>query len=100
VIRSFAPVLTSERADQKRARHGHRSREVMRHGRELDARVTPRPPDSHSFEDNSLAIDTGVAVHGGSGVSFGVIEQLRMARLTRIFWNWFTAWIGKPAVSC
>ena len=35
------------------------------------------------FEDEAmLAIDkpAGVAVHGGSGVSFGVIEQLRMAR--------------------
>ena len=35
------------------------------------------------FEDESLlAIDKppGVAVHGGSGVSFGVIEQLRRAR--------------------
>jgi len=35
------------------------------------------------FEDDSLlAINkpAGVAVHGGSGVSFGVIEQLRMAR--------------------
>jgi 23S rRNA pseudouridine955/2504/2580 synthase len=35
------------------------------------------------FEDDDLlAIDkpAGVAVHGGSGVSFGVIEQLRMAR--------------------
>ncbi len=35
------------------------------------------------FEDECLlAIDkpSGVAVHGGSGVSFGVIEQLRMAR--------------------
>lgn len=35
------------------------------------------------FEDEHLlAIDkpSGVAVHGGSGVSFGVIEQLRMAR--------------------
>ena len=35
------------------------------------------------FEDDSLlAIDkpAGVAVHGGSGVSFGVIEQLRQAR--------------------
>ena len=36
------------------------------------------------FEDDFLlAIDkpAGVAVHGGSGVSFGVIEQLRQARL-------------------
>ncbi len=35
------------------------------------------------FEDNAvLAVDkpAGVAVHGGSGVSFGVIEQLRRAR--------------------
>ena len=35
------------------------------------------------FEDEHLlAIDkpAGVAVHGGSGVSFGVIEQLRQAR--------------------
>ena len=35
------------------------------------------------FEDDSfLAIDkpAGVAVHGGSGVSFGVIEQIRQAR--------------------
>ena len=33
-------------------------------------------------DDNLLAIDkpAGVAVHGGSGVSFGVIEQLRRAR--------------------
>ena len=35
------------------------------------------------FEDDwLLALDkpAGVAVHGGSGVSFGVIEQLRRAR--------------------
>ncbi len=33
-------------------------------------------------DDSLLVIDkpAGVAVHGGSGVSFGVIEQLRMAR--------------------
>ncbi len=33
-------------------------------------------------DDHLLALDkpTGVAVHGGSGVSFGVIEQLRRAR--------------------
>ena len=33
-------------------------------------------------DDHLIAIDkpSGVAVHGGSGVSFGVIEQLRMAR--------------------
>ncbi len=40
------------------------------------------------FEDEHLlAIDkpAGVAVHGGSGVSFGVIEQLRMARPQALF---------------
>ena len=33
--------------------------------------------DDHLIAINKLA---GVAVHGGSGISFGVIEQLRMAR--------------------
>jgi 23S rRNA pseudouridine955/2504/2580 synthase len=40
------------------------------------------------FEDDHLiAVDkpAGVAVHGGSGVSFGVIEQLRQARPTARF---------------
>ena len=40
------------------------------------------------FEDDALiAIDkpAGVAVHGGSGVSFGVIEQLRRARPQAVF---------------
>ena len=45
----------------------------------------PAPPREFAvvFEDEHLiAIDkpAGVAVHGGSGVSFGVIEQLRRAR--------------------
>jgi 23S rRNA pseudouridine955/2504/2580 synthase len=45
----------------------------------------PPPPKEFPvlFEDDALlAIDkpSGVAVHGGSGVSFGVIEQLRSAR--------------------
>jgi 23S rRNA pseudouridine955/2504/2580 synthase len=40
------------------------------------------------FEDDALLIidkPAGVAVHGGSGVSFGVIEQLRSARPTAKF---------------
>lgn len=46
---------------------------------------SPAPPREFPilFEDEHLlAIDkpAGVAVHGGSGVSFGVIEQLRRAR--------------------
>jgi 23S rRNA pseudouridine955/2504/2580 synthase len=46
-----------------------------------------RPAPARDFpilfeDDHLLAIDkpAGVAVHGGSGVSFGVIEQLRQAR--------------------
>ena len=59
------PVRTSDAADAKAAR--------------------PAPPREFPvlFEDDHLlAIDkpAGVAVHGGSGVSFGVIEQLRQAR--------------------
>ena len=50
-----------------------------------DAMAQAAPPREFPilYEDEYLlAIDkpAGVAVHGGSGVSFGVIEQLRMAR--------------------
>ncbi|CAN5826235.1 RluA family pseudouridine synthase [soil metagenome] len=50
-----------------------------------DRAEAPAPPREFPivFEDDFLiAIDkpAGVAVHGGSGVSFGVIEQLRQAR--------------------
>jgi 23S rRNA pseudouridine955/2504/2580 synthase len=48
-----------------------------------DAPVAPGREFPILFEDEQmLAIDkpAGVAVHGGSGVSFGVIEQLRQAR--------------------
>lgn len=48
---------------------------------------TPRPVPGAEFpivfEDDALLVvdkPAGVAVHGGSGVSFGVIEQLRAAR--------------------
>jgi 23S rRNA pseudouridine955/2504/2580 synthase len=49
------------------------------------AAAAPAPPREFPllFEDEHLiALDkpAGVAVHGGSGVSFGVIEQLRRAR--------------------
>ncbi len=53
----------------------------------LAAREAPAPVPAREFEilyedDHLLAIDkpAGVAVHGGSGVAFGVIEQLRRAR--------------------
>ncbi len=51
------------------------------------AEKAERPAPAREFpplleDDHLLAIDkpAGVAVHGGSGVSFGVIEQLRQAR--------------------
>ena len=50
---------------------------------EKAARPAPGREFPLLFEDDALmAIDkpSGVAVHGGSGVSFGVIEQLRQAR--------------------
>ncbi|MDP3252469.1 MAG: RluA family pseudouridine synthase [Hydrogenophaga sp.] len=59
------PIRLSERAEEKAA--------------------NPAPPREFPLiheDDAFLAIDkpAGVAVHGGSGVSFGVIEQIRQAR--------------------
>lgn len=71
------PVRTSARADLK-------AREISRHGAtstaggHAPARQFPvLLEDEHLLAVNKPA---GVAVHGGSGVAFGVIEQLRMAR--------------------
>jgi 23S rRNA pseudouridine955/2504/2580 synthase len=51
-------------------------------GRKLEQPAPPREFPVLFEDDHLLAIDkpAGVAVHGGSGVSFGVIEQLRQAR--------------------
>jgi 23S rRNA pseudouridine955/2504/2580 synthase len=60
----------------------------VRVAEKVDARPAPAREFSVVFEDEHLlAIDkpAGVAVHGGSGVSFGVIEQLRQARPTAKF---------------
>ena len=77
------PVRTSERADQK-ALAMATAKDVMRHGASSTlGGYAPAAEFPILFEDEFvLAIDkpAGVAVHGGSGVSFGVIEQLRMAR--------------------
>lgn len=70
VIR-LPPVRTSERAGQKSAAMAEQMGAV------------PAKDFPVLFEDEHfLAVNkpAGVAVHGGSGVSFGVIEQLRMAR--------------------
>lgn len=67
------PLRTSERAQAKAAALGAG----------VGALPVPVREFPILFEDESLlAIDkpAGVAVHGGSGVSWGVIEQLRMAR--------------------
>ncbi|WP_442957753.1 RluA family pseudouridine synthase [Polaromonas sp.] len=75
------PVRTSERAEQKAQAMAE---EVARHGASSTVGGYAPPAEFPIlFEDDFLlAIDkpAGVAVHGGSGVSFGVIEQLRMAR--------------------
>lgn len=75
------PVRTSERADQKAQAM---AQEVARHGASSTVGgYAPAAEFPILFEDDFvLAIDkpAGVAVHGGSGVSFGIIEQLRMAR--------------------
>ncbi|MEI7516786.1 MAG: RluA family pseudouridine synthase [Betaproteobacteria bacterium] len=66
------PVRVSERAADKA--------QAMTEGA---SKHVPAKNFAVLFEDaHLLAIDkpAGVAVHGGSGVSFGVIEQLRMAR--------------------
>ena len=77
------PVRTSERADQKTAAI-EAVKEVVRYGAmSTVGGFAPAAEFPVLFEDDFvLAIDkpAGVAVHGGSGVSFGVIEQLRMAR--------------------
>ncbi len=77
------PVRTSERAEQK-AQAMAAAQEVVRHGASSTVGgYAPAAEFPVLFEDDFLlAIDkpAGVAVHGGSGVSFGVIEQLRMAR--------------------
>ncbi|MGE4334797.1 MAG: RluA family pseudouridine synthase [Pigmentiphaga sp.] len=53
--------------------------------REAEGGRTPVPPGQFPlvFEDDALLVidkPAGVAVHGGSGVAFGVIEQLRASR--------------------
>ena len=55
------------------------------------------------FEDEHLLAihkPAGVAVHGGSGVSFGVIEQLRRARPDAAFLELVHRLIRKPRACC
>jgi 23S rRNA pseudouridine955/2504/2580 synthase len=75
------PVRTSDRADEKAQAMAV---EIARHGASSSiGGLAPSREFPVLFEDDHvLAIDkpAGVAVHGGSGVAFGVIEQMRMAR--------------------
>ena len=66
------PVRMSERVAEKE----HAMAQQVARG--APARDFPKLQE----DDHLIAIDkpAGVAVHGGSGVSFGVIEQLRMSR--------------------
>lgn len=75
------PVRTSDRADAKAQAMSDLALQQPPAG--APGRPAPAREFAILFEDDHvMAIDkpAGVAVHGGSGVSFGVIEQLRMAR--------------------
>ena len=55
----------------------------MRVATKADQQPVPAKEFALAYEDDALLVvdkPAGVAVHGGSGVSFGVIEQLRQAR--------------------
>jgi 23S rRNA pseudouridine955/2504/2580 synthase len=85
VIRSGEVRVNSARAGaDTRVASGDRVRVPPVRDAQRPARPVAPPrefPVLHE-DDHLLAIDkpAGVAVHGGSGVSFGVIEQLRRAR--------------------
>ncbi|QEY23836.1 RluA family pseudouridine synthase [Neisseria animalis] len=68
------PIRTADRQKADNGRNAHSS-------------ANPSPAPAREFEvvyeDDALLVinkPSGVAVHGGSGVSFGVIEQIRRAR--------------------
>ncbi|MBT0571380.1 RluA family pseudouridine synthase [Curvibacter sp. CHRR-16] len=70
------PVRVSERAQAK-------AEQVAQGAALVASAAAPARQFDVLFEDDAfIAVNkpAGVAVHGGSGVSFGVIEQLRMAR--------------------
>ena len=88
IIRSGEVRINKGRADaDTRVQNGDEVRLPPVRVSDKVAEKAERPAPGREFplllEDDSLmAIDkpAGVAVHGGSGVSFGVIEQLRRAR--------------------
>jgi 23S rRNA pseudouridine955/2504/2580 synthase len=80
------PVRVSERmAEKTEAMASEMAKLALTHS--ADGRTISKTSVLKDFpilleDDHLLAISkpAGVAVHGGSGISFGVIEQLRMAR--------------------
>ena len=91
ILRSGEVRVNSRRAEDDPARDRNRLR-FRQSGFQFHRqdRRSPIPANEFAtlFEDDALlAIDkpAGVAVHGGSGIAFGVIEQLRQARPAQPF---------------
>jgi 23S rRNA pseudouridine955/2504/2580 synthase len=85
IVRSGEVRVNSRRVDPAhRLRAGDELRiPPLRMGKSEPVAIpTPRRFDFLHEDDALLAIDkpAGVAVHGGSGISFGLVEQLRQAR--------------------
>src|SRR5260370_24058563 len=84
ILRSGEVRVNSRRVDATyRLRPGDRVRiPPMRLARRAE-RTAPRLDLPVVYEDDALLVvnkPAGTAVHGGSGISFGVIEQMRAAR--------------------
>jgi 23S rRNA pseudouridine955/2504/2580 synthase len=85
ILRTGEVRVNSRRVDATyRLRPGDRVRiPPMRRGHRAEKSVPPPVHLPVVFEDEALLVvdkPSGTAVHGGSGVSFGVIEQMRAAR--------------------
>lgn len=84
VLRSGEVRVNKGRIDQTyRLEEGDIVRIPPVHVTEKETQVVPGAEFKVLLEDSSLLVinkPAGVAVHGGSGVSYGVIEQLRAAR--------------------
>ena len=85
ILRKGEVRVNSRRVDATyRLRPGDRVRiPPMRRDQRPEKSVPPPMCLPVVFEDDALLVvdkPSGIAVHGGSGVSFGIIEQLRAAR--------------------
>ena len=78
--RKVGPEARLSAGDQLRIPPIRASAPARKPGAEVMGRVSPPPV---LFEDDALIVldkPAGLAVHGGSGIAFGVIERLRHAR--------------------